>query len=75
MMTFEYAPAPESTAIVKIKSEYGLFINGKFVPAKGGKTFTTINPATEETLTKVAFAAPSDVDKAVAAARTAYSKV
>lgn len=75
MMTFEYAPAPESTSVVKIKSEYGLFINGKFVPAKGGKTFTTINPATEETLTKVAFAAPSDVDKAVAAARTAYSKV
>jgi len=75
MMTFEYAPAPELTSVVKIKSEYGLFINGKFVPAKGGKTFTTINPATEETLTKVAFAAPSDVDKAVAAARTAYSKV
>ena len=75
MMTFEYAPAPESTSVVKIKSEYGLFIDGKFVPAKGGKTFTTINPATEETLTKVAFAAPSDVDKAVAAARTAYSKV
>ena len=75
MMTFEYAPALESTAVVKIKPEYGLFINGKFVPAKGGKTFTTINPATEETLTKVAFASSSDVDKAVAAARAAYSKV
>ena len=75
MMTFEYAPALESTAVVKIKPEYGLFINGKFVPAKGGKTFTTINPATEETLTKVAFASSFDVDKAVAAARAAYSKV
>ena len=75
MMTFEYAPALESTAVVKIKPEYGLFINGKFVPAKGGKTFTTINPATEETLTKVAFASSSDVEKAVAAARAAYSKV
>jgi aldehyde dehydrogenase (NAD+) len=75
MMTFEYAPALESTAVVTIKPEYGLFINGKFVPAKGGKTFTTINPATEETLTKVAFASSSDVDKAVAAARAAYSKV
>ena len=75
MMTFEYAPALESTAVVKIKPEYSLFINGKFVPAKGGKTFTTINPATEETLTKVAFASSSDVDKAVAAARAAYSKV
>ena len=75
MMTFEYAPALEATSVVKIKSEYGLFINGKFVPAKGGKSFPTINPATEETLSKIAFASASDVDKAVAAARTAYSKV
>ncbi len=74
-MTFEYASAPESTSVVKIKPEYGLFINGKFLPAKGGKVFSTINPATEAHLSKVAFAAPSDVDKAVAAARTAYSKV
>ena len=31
MEKFEYAPAPESAALVDIKSEYGLFINGKFV--------------------------------------------
>jgi len=74
-MTFEYAPAPESTSIVKLKSEYGLFINGKFVPAKGGRSFPTINPATEELLAKIALGSDSDVDKAVAAARNAYSKV
>lgn len=74
-MTFEYAPAPESTSIVKLKSEYGLFINGKFVPAKGGKSFPTINPANEELLAKIALGSDSDVDKAVAAARNAYSKV
>ena len=28
---FEYAPAPESRAIVDIKPSYGLFINGEFV--------------------------------------------
>ena len=30
-MTFEYAPAPESRAIVDIKPSYGLFVNGEFV--------------------------------------------
>jgi aldehyde dehydrogenase (NAD+) len=53
MEKFEYAPAPESAALVDIKSEYGLFINGKFVAPKGGKTFTTVNPATEEVLAKL----------------------
>ena len=74
-MTFEYSPAPESTAMVDISAQYGLFINGKFVAAKGSKTFNTINPATEKVLSKIAYAQASDVDKAVAAARTAYTKV
>ncbi|CAB5239466.1 unannotated protein [freshwater metagenome] len=74
-MTFEYAPAPESTSIVNISDEYGLFINGKFVAPKNGKTFTTINPATEAVLAKIAYAEAADVDKAVAAARVAYVKV
>ena len=74
-MTFEYSPAPESTAIVDISAQYGLFINGKFVAAKGSKTFNTINPATEKILSKIAYAQASDVDKAVVAARSAYTKV
>lgn len=73
-MTFEYAPAPESTSVVKLKPEYGLFINGKFVPAGDGKTFTTINPANEKDLAKVAYASEVDVNKAVAAANDAYKK-
>lgn len=75
MSNFEYAPAPESTAIVDIKSEYGLFINGKFVAPKSGKRFTTINPATEEVLAKVAYADLADVNLAVTAARSAFTKV
>ena len=74
-MTFEYSPATESTSIVDISAQYGLFINGKFVDAKGSKTFNTINPATEKVLSKIAHAQASDVDKAVAAARAAYTKV
>ena len=35
MTTFEYAPAPESRAIVDIKPSYGLFIDGEFVDGHG----------------------------------------
>ena len=51
-----------------------LLINGKWVDSASGKTFATINPATGETITKVAEADAVDVDKAVAAARAAFEK-
>ena len=71
---FEYAPAPESRAIVDIKPSYGLFINGEFVDGTG-TAFKTINPATEEVLAEVAEASDADVDEAVKAARRAYTRV
>ena len=74
MEKFEYAPAPESAALVDIKSEYGLFITGKFVAPKSGKTFTTVNPATEEVLAKIGYAELADVNLAVTAARNAFTK-
>ncbi len=51
-----------------------LLINGKWVDAASGKTFPTINPSTGEVITQVAEADAADVDKAVAAARTAFDK-
>jgi len=69
---WEYAPAPESRDVVSIAPEYGLFIDGEFRPAADGATFATINPATEEPLTRVAEAGGADVEAAVAAARRAY---
>jgi acyl-CoA reductase-like NAD-dependent aldehyde dehydrogenase len=74
MEKFEYAPAPESAALVDIKREYGLFINGKFVAPKSGKMFKTVNPATEEVLAKIAYAELADVNLAVTAARNAFTK-
>jgi aldehyde dehydrogenase (NAD+) len=71
-VVFEYAPAPESRETVKIAASYGLFINGDFTPSAGGASFSTINPATEEPLAEVAAADERDVDRAVAAARSAY---
>ncbi len=52
--------------------KYQLFIDGKWVDAESGKTFTTPNPATGEVLAEVAEADKADVDKAVAAARRAF---
>ena len=70
-LTFEYAPAPESRALVSIKPKYGHFIGGKFVA--GSKHFPTINPATEEVLSQIALAGRNDIDAAVKAARKAYT--
>jgi aldehyde dehydrogenase (NAD+) len=69
---WEYAPAPESREIVTIQPEYGLFIGGEFVPPATGESFTTLNPASEEPLARVAQAGPADVDRAVASAREAF---
>ena len=75
MPHFDYAPAPESRAVVDIASHYGLFIGGRFVDGSGDGSFTTINPATEERLAEVTQASSTDVDAAVRAARTAYTRV
>ncbi|AEJ44697.1 aldehyde dehydrogenase family protein [Alicyclobacillus acidocaldarius] len=50
----------------------GLFIDGEFVPSLSGKTFKSINPATEEVLVEVAEAEAPDIDRAVKAARRAF---
>ncbi len=72
---FEYAPAPESRAVVDLASSYGLFIGGEFVDGTDSTTFKTVNPATEEVLAEVTEAGEADVDRAVAAARRAYDRV
>ncbi len=51
---------------------YQLFIDGQWVDAESGKTFTSPNPATGETLAEVAEADKADIDKAVSAARRAF---
>ncbi|KJK41008.1 betaine-aldehyde dehydrogenase [Streptomyces variegatus] len=71
---FEYAPAPESRAIVDIAPSYGLFIDGEFTEAAEGRVFKTVSPATEEVLSEIAQAGSEDVDRAVKAARRAFEK-
>jgi phenylacetaldehyde dehydrogenase len=49
-----------------------LFINGQWVNAASGKTFDTPNPATGETLARVAEGDAEDINRAVRAARAAF---
>ncbi|MGV8969039.1 MAG: aldehyde dehydrogenase family protein [Microbacteriaceae bacterium] len=71
MSFLEYAPAPESTAILNLKKSYGLFINGEFVDGHG-ESFASISPATEQHIAHISSANDHDVDLAVGAARRAY---
>ena len=48
------------------------FINGEFVAAQSGETFTSINPATGKVLAEVASCQTEDVDLAVSAGKAAF---
>jgi len=50
-----------------------MFIDGDWADARSGETATIINPATEEEIAKVPKGDASDVDRAVAAARSAFA--
>src|SRR5450631_2260302 len=50
-----------------------LLIDGEWVAAASGRTFETINPATEEKLAEVAHGEKEDIDRAVRAARKAFA--
>ncbi|WP_329062529.1 aldehyde dehydrogenase family protein [Streptomyces sp. NBC_01429] len=69
-----YAPAPESRAAVRLRSAYGLFIDGEFTQP-GEQTLTSVNPADEQGLAEVTTATGADLDRAVAAARRAFDGV
>jgi aldehyde dehydrogenase (NAD+) len=68
---FEYAPAPESRDVARLKPGYQIFVDGQFRDGSG-EAIKTINPADEQPLAEVAEAGPADVCDAVAAARRAY---
>ncbi|WP_375488567.1 aldehyde dehydrogenase family protein [uncultured Jatrophihabitans sp.] len=69
---FEYAPAPESRDIARLKPSYQIFVDGQFRDGSGDAV-KTINPADEEPLAEVSEAGVSDVEDAVRAARRAFN--
>ena len=77
LKTMDYGPAPEASTIVKdwLDSHhptFNHFIGGKFVEGEGGH-FAVHNPASAEIIATVSLGTKADVDKAVAAARTAFA--
>jgi aldehyde dehydrogenase (NAD+) len=68
---FEYAPAPESRDIARLKPSYQIFVDGAFRDGRG-EAIKTINPADEEPLAEITEASAQDVDDAVRAARRAF---
>jgi aldehyde dehydrogenase (NAD+) len=68
---FEYAPAPESREIARLRPSYQMFVNGEFRDG-GSEPVKTINPADETPLAEVAEAGPADVDDAIRAGGGAY---
>jgi acyl-CoA reductase-like NAD-dependent aldehyde dehydrogenase len=68
-------PAAGANAATKVflnNRPKNLLIGGKWIPAKSGQTFETINPANEEVLGVVAEGDEADIDEAVKAARRAF---
>ncbi len=75
--TMDYGPAPEGAAealawLVDQGDKFGHFIDGAFT--KPGKGFESRNPATGEVLATLTQAKQTEVDAAVAAARSAQPK-
>ena len=51
-----------------------LYIDGKFTPARSGRTYDVIDPATEEVYAACADAGPEDMEAAIAAAARAFDE-
>ncbi|XP_012263551.1 aldehyde dehydrogenase 1A1 [Athalia rosae] len=51
-----------------------LFINNEWIEAESGRTFQTIDPATENVIANISEADKADVDKAVSAALKAFAR-
>ncbi|MGF1793940.1 aldehyde dehydrogenase [Photobacterium profundum] len=55
-----------------VREQFQMLINGQWIDAKSGKTFESINPATEQVWGEFPFADANDVDDAVRSAHAAF---
>ncbi len=62
----------DSRASEFVRGAHKLLIGGEWVESASGRTFATINPATEEHLADVAWGDAEDIERAVIAARKAF---
>ncbi|HYP45098.1 MAG TPA: aldehyde dehydrogenase family protein [Propionibacteriaceae bacterium] len=73
-LSWDYAPAPESSSIAAIRERYLPFVDGAFTEGRGDD-LDTLNPAQAERLSTVSTTDVADIDAAVTAARRAYGEV
>jgi len=71
-MSIAYDFTPETAAGEFLQKPHQLLIDAHRVPSYSGRTFKSINPATEEVIATIAEGNEADVDRAVAAARRAF---
>jgi aldehyde dehydrogenase (NAD+) len=57
-----------------VNPETRMLIDGELVDADSGKTFTNINPATEEAIGEVADASAAEMQRAIASSRRAFDE-
>jgi len=62
------------SAVSQLKFRTQAFIDGRYVNAKSGKTYDSINPATGKPLAQIAACEAADVNAAVKAARRSFEK-
>src|SRR6201996_4591880 len=72
MMSIAYDHSRDAAPLAPLKRPWLLQIDGQRVPSVSGRTFKTLNPATEQVIATVAEGNEADVDRAVAAARRAF---
>jgi phenylacetaldehyde dehydrogenase len=65
---------PDQSVASFLATPRKMLINGRWVDAANGKTFATPDPATGETLARVAEGTAPDIDAAVKAARAAFDR-
>ena len=75
--TMEYGPAPESAAPANAwldahDRRFGMFIGGEWTAPGDGRMFDSVNPANGKPFAQVTQASEEEVERAVAAAQTAF---
>ena len=71
-MSVAYDYDRETTSPITPRKPKLLLIDGQRVPSVSGRSFETLNPATEQVIATIAEGDAADVDRAVAAARRAF---
>ncbi len=73
-MKVSLEPKAIRAAVAKLRFRTQAFVNGRYVNARSGKTYVSVNPATGQPLATIAAGDATDVDAAVRAARRSFEQ-